>query len=453
MCSKKTPASSPRSSHANAHIIATLVVLGLVACTHAPPAQESATGPSDSGRIGVVRMSALIAEHPLYPQLARLDEDIDALRLTGMEAGSTGNDSPIPARISDMRTQLDTAARSTQERLESERKSITDDERRAVDRALASAGISGASALTIERQIAQVSADQAHASASDAIGALAAYRDALAVQERTEFIAFAKTLDERQAERSEAERMHFQEREENFAAEQARSDAPERVELQAKLANLALDDQARLQLSTQLESLDRSESDDLAAMRNRDSKAIADLVFSLQVQRRDQLTQEAARLRARSAAKLAEREQSVRSDVVGQLTLVAPPTHSEIGDSALPPDLRTRLETMHDAFQSEYALQAQRTLEEFRRTQADLRRRFEALRAADVAARESARVQVERMGKERDDLKTQIEAQINRDVARVARERGIDVVFRDIVAPANAVDLTAQVKKDIESIR
>ena len=73
-----------------------LALLGasVAACGHATsPGGAPSAGPVDS-RIGYVRMDELVKVHPLYSQLARLDDDMAALQLkaVGSEIARSGAD-------------------------------------------------------------------------------------------------------------------------------------------------------------------------------------------------------------------------------------------------------------------------------------------------------------------------------------------------------------------------
>src|SRR5215472_7107241 len=122
------------------------LLISLAACARSG---SSVTAPSPTplgaGLIGVVNMRAIIREHPLYPQLARFDEDIAAMKLADAEPG-LADDGEIGRRIAALRARLDVATKNAQAQLGATRREYAEQERAAVERALAAAGVSGVDA-------------------------------------------------------------------------------------------------------------------------------------------------------------------------------------------------------------------------------------------------------------------------------------------------------------------
>ncbi len=107
---------------------------------------------------------------------------------------------------------------------------------------------------------------------------------------------------------------------------------------------------------------------------------------------------------------------------------------------------------MHQRFQNDFSRDASQTIAQFKKTRADLTRRFTALAGADAVDQNSANRQIDALQKQRGDLYGEMVAQISREVKTIARRRGIDVVVSNEVAPAGGVDLTSEAQKDIESL-
>ncbi len=397
-------------------------------------------------------MDELVKRHPLYPQLAHFDDDIAALNLRGIGAGVTASPEGIAGETKQMQAELGAATARAKTQLTNRRRFYQMREGQAVRRALVAAGYSATGAAAVERQIARTSAGQARGTAADAGRTLQAYQTEVAGQDRSELTALQTTLNARASQRYAAERGRLRQLEAEFVDQQARTDAPQRLELQAKLANLALDDQSRKALHDQLDGLERTESDALAEMRNRDQATLAALQVQLRGQAQAELSRRADELKTRSLAKLAGRRRQLQQDLVGQIRSIAPPPPA----AAIPPlpaDLRDRIEALHRKFQAAYEQDAQTTIRQFDKTKTELDRRYAALRAADTTAQTGARAQLATLQKQRDQLYDQIVAQIDRAVARVAQDRGVTVVLRDVVVPAGAIDLTPAARKDIASLR
>jgi Skp family chaperone for outer membrane proteins len=119
--------------------------------------------------------------------------------------------------------------------------------------------------------------------------------------------------------------------------------------------------------------------------------------------------------------------------------------------AALPAALQQRIAQLHADYARAYRSDAQRTIDDFNKTRADLTRRFDALAATDAAAAQSAQSEIADLQKKHDALYAQMVAQIDREVKTIAQQRGVSIVV-DSIAPAGGVDLTDDAMKDIESL-
>jgi len=154
-----------------------------------------------------------------------------------------------------------------------------------------------------------------------------------------------------------------------------------------------------------------------------------------------------------TTAKINQREAETRKDVISQLgRLPAQAPSGAAVPAGLPPDLRDKLVALHQKYQADFTKDANQTIADFQKTKQDLTRRFQALEGVDQSAQSGARKELDALQKQRSDLYDSMVAQIDREVKIIAAKRGIDVVFGEIVAPADGVDLTADAEKDIESL-
>src|SRR5271156_4297464 len=122
-----------------------LGALAVAACSHAASTGGSAI--PGSGRVGYVRMDELVKVHPLYSQLARLTDDVQALQLRslGAELASSGVD--IRREEIELQHELDAAAAETRDELGRKQREYAKREQAAIMAALGGAVGPGGNAI------------------------------------------------------------------------------------------------------------------------------------------------------------------------------------------------------------------------------------------------------------------------------------------------------------------
>jgi hypothetical protein len=425
----------------------------LAACAHAETGWPKAAAPVPAdNRVGYVSMERLVKVHPLYPELAHLDDDVAALQLRSVGPQIAHSGSDIARQEHELQRELEAAAERTKKALASKQQEYAKREQAAIDAALgAAAGVHGPSggaiASGIDRQ-AQLQAQGASAAAQHNFNA---YRAQLIDQDRHAVATLQRTLGERAARQFRARADTLQRKEADFALQLASDDAAERLSLRTKLSNLALDDASRADVKSQLDALDRKEADSVGAMKNRDQATLAAVAATLHNQVRGELTQQVGELQKRTYAKIFARATQTRAQLSGTLAQLP-----RAGGAALPasvdPNMRKKLMALHAQFQGNFNKDASTTIAQFQKTRTDLTRRFQQLAGVDAQAQSGASRQIGALEKQRGDLYGEMVAQIDREVKALAAKRGIGVVVSDVVAPAGGVDLTADAEKDIESL-
>ncbi len=429
-----------------------LVLCLTVACSHAPAVTSDQPPPHDA-RVGYVRMDELVKVHPLYSQLARLDDDVQALQLrsVGSEIARSGADIEKEERA--LQAELDAAADRTKKALTDKQAEYAKREQAAINAALSTAGgPSGPGGGAIAGGITETARSQAQTVAAAAQHNLDVYRAQLIGQDESAVRALDAALGERAARSYRNRAEELQKRESDFSLQQASNDAAERLSLRTKLSNLALDDASRADVKKQLDALDQQEADALAAMKNRDQATLADYQTTLHASVKSELDAQVAQIRKRTIAKINEREQATRRQLIAQIGL--PPQGGTSGSGAIgiSPDMRAKLEALHRKYQSDFNRDASQTVAQFQKTRADLTKRFQQLAGVDSDAQAGAQKQLGALQKQRGELYQEMISQIGREVKVIAEKRGIDVVVSDVVAPAGGVDLTADAEKDVESL-
>jgi len=399
-------------------------------------------------------MEELVKKHPLYAQLARLDEDMAALQLksVGPEIARSGADIAVEEKR--LQSELDIAAARTKKALADKQIEYAKLEGAAINAAIGGGGGSGPGGGAIAGGIARQAREQQQSVLRDAQKNLDTYRREVIAQDQSAVTSLNASLAERASRTYRAKADELQRKESDFALALATEDSAERLSLRATLSNLALDDTSRDDVKKQLDVLDKKESDALAALKNRDQSTLAALQTQLHDSVRTDLRAEVAVMQKRTLAKINERELSTRHELIAKLRPLpqAPGSGGVNMPAGVAPDMRSKLEALHKKYQNDFDKDANQTIASFQATRADLTRRFRELGQVDRSAQAGAAKQMDSLQKQRVDLYGQMVAQIGREVKTIAEKRGINIVVSDVVAPAGGVDLTADAEKDIESL-
>jgi hypothetical protein len=426
----------------------------LAACARGASTTATPAVAPTSGRVGYVRMDVLVKSHPLYGQLAAYEQNIAALNLNGLVPQALAAGPKLERDRDRLQAQLTAAAQRTNALLQSEGKSYQARENAAIAAALRSAGAgAGPTVAQIRGQMEGTARTQVAGAGAQAQRDLDAYGKQLQAQDAAEIAAAQSALGARADRTYHAESDQLNAKEAALSLQLATADAPERLSLHTKLSSLALDDAARAAANADLAALDRKEADALAAEHNRDAQTLGALQAQLRASVQSDLNRQVAEIHARSEERFRERGDQLRTQFAppsGPLIAAGPsaPPHTA---AALPAALQQRIAQLHADYARAYRSDAQRTIDDFNKTRADLTRRFDALAATDAAAAQSAQSEIADLQKKHDALYAQMVAQIDREVKTIAQQRGVSIVV-DSIAPAGGVDLTDDAMKDIESL-
>jgi len=412
------------------------------------------TAPSAAGPIGYLRMDDVIKHHPLYPQLAQYDQNIDALTLGGTVPHALAG-ADVKKQQALIAKELQDAANRTKALLDQKQKQYQDREAQAIQQALKASGVSAPGAGTVASQVTQTAGVQSADASRAAQRDFAAYQHSLAAQNENELNAMQRTIADKANRTYRAKQDELQAKEAALTLDLANKDAAERLALKTKLSSLALDDAARQDARTRLDALDRSEADQVGAMKNRDSQTLATLQTKLRAQVQADMKAQAAAINARALAKLQSRESDLRREFAAPAMSSASTGGggaASAGVQNLPPALRDRIAHLHADYQKQFTADAQATIDDFQKTRLDLSRRYAALGGADAAAGSDAHDQIANLQHKRDELYDQMVEQIKREATTLAHQRGLAVVVSNPVAEIRGVDLTADVAKDVETL-
>ncbi|MBV9737653.1 MAG: hypothetical protein JO177_05735 [Candidatus Eremiobacteraeota bacterium] len=431
------------SSRARGAVSVALIVgtIALGACSRQPDVNS----PQVRG-IGYVRLDDVIKKHPLYPQLAQIDASIDALNLRTLSPSVPRTGAEVTAETAELNRELNAARERTNTLLQQKQRDYAQREQQAITAAIAASGEKPGQPPAQAMQ--QAAAQQGAAAAQQASRDFAQYQQAVVAQDRSATDALSRQLAT-QAEREYRRKAdELTARESQASLDAANADSTQRLALRTKLNNLALDDATRAQVKSQLAALDRKEAQAVAGMRARDTSELAAYQAQLQRQTASQISAQAGAIHAQTAAKLRSRGNAVSSQISTQLQNVGPAA----GAGGLSPATRAKIEQIDRDYKSRFRADVAKTIDDFNRARSELDTRFAALHGVDVGSQGALGKQLDALHRQRDQLYNQIVAQIQRQMQIVASQRGLKVVFINIVVPSGGIDMTDDAIKAIESM-
>jgi hypothetical protein len=418
--------------------LATLIALAGTACSPVDIHSPQIRG------IGYVRLDEVVKAHPLYGQLAQMDDAIAAINLAAMGPQVPRSAAAVAADVKDLNAQLKTAQDRANKVLAQKQLDYGRKEQAAIAAALAAAGESGA-ASSVAAQMNATSTQQARTAAQQANANYMAYQQSLIAANDAAFRSISNQLQQQANRKYDALEEQLQQKEAAAQLRLSEQDAPERLSIKTRVSNLALDDATRVQLRDRMAALQKKEADATMAQRRVDETTLLAYRKQLQAQTGAAVAAAAARMRASTQSQLQSRRNEVTSQIQG---LGAP--------QALPANLsaasQAKIQQIRQQFSAQFQADAQRTIDDYNATKSDLDRQYAALHGADVGATGAAAKQLADLQRRRGDLYDKIVAQIKNETARIAQQRGLNVVLVNVEATPGGYDLTNEVTKDIESL-
>lgn len=430
-----------RSSKAVALALAAAIAIS--GCAREP----SATDPTVRG-IGYVRVTDVLKKHPLYPQLSQIQDAIDALSLKSLGPGAVPRTS---AQIAEQTKELNRELQQAQDRANSilrrKQQDYQSREQAAIRAAVGAAG-AGTNGSQPVQQMQNVSAAQAQQVTAQANADFQAYQQSVIAQDNAAVRQVSQQISARADRTYRQKATELQEKESQLSLQLSQQDASKRLDLRMKLNSLALSDALRKQYRDQLAEIDSNESAIVARQRVQDQKTLADYQKQLQQQTAAQITAQAAKIHDATRAKLASRRNEVSQQVSSQMQGLQP----QGIPANLPAATRDKIAQIDKQYKAQFQADAQKTIQEYQATKADLDAQYQALQGADGAAGVASNKQLTQLQRQRDDLYNKMVDQIKSDAGSVAAKRGLRVVFMNIEGAAGGIDLTSDVEKDIESL-
>jgi hypothetical protein len=393
--------------------------------------------------VAYVRVDDVIKKHPLYPQLQQINDAIDAIQFEASLPHAPLTPEQIAEQTKDLNAQLQTAQNRANQIIGRKQQFYGEQEHEAEIAAVKAAGVDPAAA-GLGASISATSQAQAQAAAQAAQQGYIQYQSGVIAQDNAALQSVVRGLQKAANDKLRAREEQYQQNESDLSLRLAQQDSTQRMALQTKLNTLALSADERKQVSDQIAAIDKHEADQVNALRVQDAAAMKSYAAQVAQQTQAQVKQQQATISSQTGAKLAQRRDQVTSQLRG---LGAAP----VATVTLPPDLKAKLAQIHQQYAAKFQADAQQAVEEYQATKSDLDAQFAALHGQGVAATGAAAVQLRQLQKRRDELTAQIQAQIQREAVRLAKEMGFSIVFDNVQAASGGYDLTNDLIHDIES--
>jgi hypothetical protein len=393
--------------------------------------------------VAYVRVDDAIKHDPLYPQLQQLNDAMEAINFQVALPHAPLTPSQIAEQTKTLNGQLQAAQNRANAIIQSRQQAYGEQEHDADVAAVKAAGINPAAA-GLGQQMNVTSQAQAQAAAQEAQQGYIAYQRSVLAQNNAALSSVEQQLGKAADAKFRARAEQYQQAESDLSLRLAQQDSSDRLALHTKLNTLALDPDQRKDVTAQLAALDAKEAGQVNALRAQHAAALATLRAQLSGQTSAQIRRQQGAIQAQTGAELSARRDQVGAQLRG---LGAAPVPA----SSLPADVRQRIAQIHQQYAAKFQADAQQAVEEYNQTKDDLDRQFAALHGQDVGATGAAAKQLADLQKRYNDLQTQIQAQIQRDAVRLAKQMGFSVVLDNVSAANGGYDLTNDLIHDLES--
>jgi hypothetical protein len=439
-------------------ILVVMLALAASACANRGP---GATSPGSLGGVsgtgvGYVNMDAVIAAHPLHSQLQSMQDQIAVLQQEAAVV-PTGMSPAQSSAYDAMQQELAAAADKFQQDLAQRRAYYERREAEAISRLQAAALGQNPNSSGILSGLQQQYGQQAQALQKQAFATLNSYRDELFRQDGEhlkhvrELIAsdMRAKLRQRESQLSAAET--------KYQIDLVKADQEQRLNLQAKLQNLALSDKDRKQYQDQLNAIDAREQSKINALKARDGAELAGLEHNLNAQAAAKYDAERKATQSATQAKLLARQRDMQTSINPQMQALSGKFQQQLNDAnarlASNEKYKAQAQSIHDQMQSGYMDEANKAETAYRQVRADLITKYSAIAHMQFEDNQAIAAQADKLAADRRDLYQKIADQVRGQVEQIAHKDGIAVVFGTVRAAGTAVDITDQVSKAVSSLQ
>ena len=435
--------------------IAIAIVLIACACSQKPGGGGLLSlGPHGTG-VGYVDLDAVVAAHPMRAQLQAMQDQIGVLQ---QEAAlvPTGMSPQQAAAYDSLQRELAAAADRFQQDLALRRASYQQREAAAVAKLQAAALGTNPDSGSVLSGLQQQFGQQAQALQKQAFATLTAYRTELFRQDGEHLKHVQELIAADMRAKLKQQESLMSSAETKYQIDLVRADQEQRLNLQAKLQNLALSDKDRKQYQDQLNAIDARERDKINAMKARDNAQLAKLEHDLNAQAAAKYEVERKATQAATQAKLIARQREMQTVMNPQMKALSGKFQQQLNDVnarlANNEKYKAQAQSVHDQMQAGYLAEAGKSQANYNNIRAALVAKYSAIAHMQFQDNEAIAAQADKVASDRRDLYQKIVDQVRAQISQIAQKDGIAVVFASARGAGTAVDLTAQVTKAINSL-
>lgn len=433
------------------------VAFGLSSCGHRAGGGLLGLGsPQAGGSVGYVDIDAVVAVHPLHAQLQAMQDQItllqqeSSLQPTDMTAQQT-------AAYNQMQNELSAAATTFQADLSARRTYYEQKEAQAISQLQATTLGANPDTGGVLGGLQQQFGSQAKAMQQEAFSTLNNYRNALFKQDADHLRNVQQLLaaDVRGKLALRASQLSTQETQ--YQVGVVKADQEQKLNLQAKLQDLALSDKERAQDNAQLQTIEQNEQAKIDAMKSRDNAQLAQYTKQLQAQASTRYEAERKATQDATQAKLVARQKDVQTQMQPQLVALNGKFQQQLNvvnqKLANNPKYQAQAQSVHDQMQSGYVAEASRATTAYEATRAALVAKYSSIAHVQFQDNEALSAQADKVAAERRDLYQKIVDQITAQVQDIARKDGIAVVLTSVRGAGSAINVTDQVSKALSALQ
>ncbi len=399
----------------------------LVGCHATASTTAASPTPQSQPAIGFVRVDDLLRLHPLSSDVAVLDRQISTLTAALQSQARLDDLADVRATQQQFHLQLEQAAKHAQQLLNEQGRALTEQEHAQI------------SALLSRQPQPSVAPNFAAAIEAQTLD----YHQRLDGVKRSALHTLASNLTARDQRLLANKRTELSRQETDDALKMAQADAPERLGLQTKAALPGLSQAQQHELAQRLTALDAREASARQAEHAAHEQSLQRLEISLGQASQREYSYQAGRIQRENTAQLVSRGAITQGQLQAlQLGNATPPSASRAA-------LLAKIHAIHTQFQAQFQRDSQASVAAFRATRASFQARFDGVVRTHLAAQKALLHQLQALEARRAALHAQMMSQIERKTRRVAESAGVGLVMSDVLAHANAVDLTPQVARTL----
>lgn len=405
-----------------------------------------------AGNVGYVDMDAVVKAHPLHNQIDAMQQQILVLRQESVSvpAGMTPAQSTA---YNNMQRDLDAAQQKFDADLAQRRASYEQREAAAISQLQAVAIGNQSGGAGVLGGLQQQYGEQAKQLQKQALTTLDSYRNALFKQDADHLRRVQQLLAADVQAKTRERENQLSATETKYQIELAQQDQSARLNLQAKLQNLALSDKDRADYTAQLKRIDDHESALVSTLKAQDSASLTAFVKSQQAQAAAKFDAERKTAQAATQAKLIARQREVQTAMGPQMQALGGKFQQQLVDvnKKLASDTKyqAQAQKVHADMQSQYVAEASGVAATYRDTRRTLIQKYSAIAHMQFQDNAAIAAQMDKIASDRRDLYSKIEDQVRIVVQTVAQQEGVSIVFQSIRGANGAVDLTQAVTKAI----